>query len=135
MKKRERKALERYVRMVAGEVGLRDWAFYFDWDKPADEGDGASVWWPEGQKRARLRFNERFREYDPESQRRFVVHELVHCHFAPMQDTVEEDLQPHLSRPTYDIYSRGFRRDLEYGIDAVADTLARHMPLIDWSAT
>lgn len=49
-----------------------------------------------------------------------------------MQDTVEEDLQPHLARPTYDIYSRSFRRALEYGVDAVAETLAERMPLIDW---
>lgn len=135
MKKRERKALARYVRWVANEIGLRDWTFHMDWDRPAEDGDAASVWWPEGQKHAKIRWNPRFREYGPDLQRRYVVHELVHCHFAAMQDTVEEDLQPHLARPTYDIYSQSFRRALEYGVDAVAEALAENMPLIDWSAT
>ena len=134
MKKKQRKTLESYVRWVADEIGLRDWTFHMDWDNPADEDDAASVWWPDGQKNARIRWNARFMEYRPELQRRYVVHELVHCHFSAMQDTVENDLTPHLSRPTYDLYSRGFRRQLELGVDAVADALARRLPLIDWSA-
>lgn len=132
MTKGEQKILEAYARKVADGMCLQDWSVYFNWDRPADEGDGASIDWPEGRKSVVIRLNADFREYDAEEQRYVVVHEFVHAHFAPMQDTVEEDLQVHLGRPTYDIYSRSFRRALEYGVDAVATALATHMPLIDW---
>jgi hypothetical protein len=134
MKKRDRKAIESYARWAADQIGLRDWEVGFDWKRPADERDGGSVDWVEGRKSVVIRLAETFRDYDPDEQRYVIVHELVHAHFAPMQDTVEEDLQPHLSRPTYDLYSRSFRRTLEYGVDAVAHALAARLPLIDWSA-
>jgi hypothetical protein len=134
VKKRDRRIVERYARRVADEIGLRDWGVQFNWRSPAPDGDGGSVSWPEGRTEAVIRLSPSFRDFEPAEQRYVIVHELVHCHFAPMQDTVEEDLQPHLSRPTYDLYSRSFRRALEYGVDATAKALAAHMPLIDWSA-
>jgi hypothetical protein len=132
VKKRDRKTVEAYARSIADDMGLRDWAIDFNWKRPADEGDGGSIDWPEGRKHAVIRLSADFKDYDPAEQRYVVVHELVHCHFAPMQDTVEEDLQPHLARPTYDLYSRSFRRTLEYGVDAVAHAIAAQLPYIDW---
>lgn len=132
MKKKDRKAVERFARSVADEIGLRDWQVGFNWNRPAEEGDGGNVDWVEGRRSIVIRLNESFKDYDADEQRYVIVHELVHAHFAQMQDTVEEDLQPHLSRPTYDIYSRSFRRAFEYGIDAVSHALADRLPLIDW---
>lgn len=132
MKKRDQKALETYARRTADEIGLHDWQVSFNWNRPADDGDGGSVDWVEGRKSIVIRLNKKFRKYDPDEQRYIICHELVHAHFAQMQDTVEEDLQPHLSRPTYDIYSRSFRRAFEYGIDAVSHVLAAKLPLIEW---
>lgn len=132
MTKRERKTLEAYTRSVADSMCLQDWTIHLDWENPAGDGDGASIAWPEGRKNAAIRLSAEFTDYDAEEQRYVIVHELVHCHLASMQDTVEEDLQVHLGRPTYDIYSRSFRRALEYGVDALASALASYMPLIDW---
>jgi hypothetical protein len=132
VKKRDRKAIETYAREAADEIGLRDWEIGFDWDRPADEGDGGSVDWVEGRKGIVIRLSENFRGYATDEQRYVICHELVHAHFAQMQDTVEEDLKPHLSRPTYDIYSRSFRRAVEYGIDAVSHARAAKLPRIEW---
>lgn len=121
--------------MKASTDDTANLALLFDWDQAAEQGDGASVSWPEGRRAAVIRLAETFRDYDPNEQRYVIVHELVHCHLASMQDTVEEDLQPHLARPTYDLYSCSFRRALEYGVDALAHALAVHFPLIDWSSS
>jgi hypothetical protein len=132
MTKAEQKTIERFARAVADQIGLRDWVIDFDWDNPAGEGDGASVAWPEGRKHAVIRMGVNFMEQEAQEQRYIVVHELTHCHFAQMQDTVEEDLQEHLATPTYHLFGKSFRRAFEYGIDATAHAIAEHMPLIEW---
>lgn len=131
----------RYVRWAANAIGLRDWEFYIERqgireDDPelSDESNRtlAFVEAPPGRRFAKVKFCEDFRELDPRHQRHTVVHELVHCHFTPMQHQVEYDLERHLSQQMDDLFSTTFRRNLEYGVDAVASVIAENLPLIEW---
>ncbi len=131
MTKRERRALGRYVRWIADAMELRDWTIHLA-DAPCDPEYSAKVELTEGRKHATISFNPRFREGAAEDQRQTIVHELVHCHFALPWRMVQTDLLQPLGQETYSIFCDSFRRTLEYGVDAVADAIAKHMPLIEW---
>lgn len=132
MKKRDRKALGRYIRAVADEMGLRDWNLHL-LNEPADDDCNAQACIIYGRKRASIRVCEGFRDFEPERIRHSVVHELIHCHTAAMDNLVEHDLDEHLGIPTAAIFHAGYRRHAEYAVDGLADALAPHMPLIEWS--
>lgn len=131
MTKRERAALGRYVRWIANELELRDWTITID-DDPCDEAFAARVECTEGRKHATISFNERFTTYAPEDQRQTIVHELVHAHLAVCWRMVQTDLVNPLGHEGYGFFCDSYRRAQEYAVDAIADALAKHMPLIAW---
>lgn len=131
MKKRDHKALTAYIRETADAVGLRDWEVRLS-DERAAEGKAASVQAVFGRKFARVLIGKDFRGESPEDQRDTIVHELIHLHLEPAADMVYRDLEKVLGRPADAVFTNGFERQLEYGIDGLAAALAPHMPLIDW---
>lgn len=131
MKKRDRKALVTYIRSTADQVGLKDWEVVLS-DEPAAEGKAASVQAAFGRKFARILIGKGFRGEAPEDQRDTIMHELVHLHLEPAADMVYRDLEKILGRPADAVFTNGFDRQLEYGIDALAGALAPHLPLIEW---
>jgi hypothetical protein len=144
MKKKHRKALGHYIRWIADEMGLRDWTFDLiiaEPDPPANrdpEGKGvfgATCEPCPGRKQATLTFAPWKRNVPKEELRETVVHELVHCHFFGLWDTMRRDLLQTLGQGEYDIFIAGSERQMEYGVDAVAQALAKQMPLIEWSNT
>lgn len=42
------------------------------------------------------------------------------------------DIQTHLGLAAARIWEDSFRRSIEYSTDAIADALAKHLPLIKW---
>jgi hypothetical protein len=142
LKRREQVAVMEWTRSVANRIGLRDWTLHFDWDHDAGhdlpeghyaEGcEGASIQTIYGRRHAVLRLGDGFREYAPDKQRQYLVHELVHCHVNRLLDFVDTDLKGILGRPTWDLLSAAFERELEYAVDALADVLAPQQPLIPW---
>ena len=133
MTRREQKALGAYVRWVADRIGLRDWHFNVIYGH--DEGeDTIAICTPTyGRRRAQLSFAEDFSTaYTAEEQRNTVIHELLHCHLAPVQDQVRLDLLGPLSQSGYDLFYSAFRQNLEYAVDSIAAALAKDLPLIAW---
>jgi hypothetical protein len=130
--KRDRKALADYVRLVADEMGLRDWEIRLA-EHPAEPGKCASVEIVYGRKFATLEVPDTFKsEQTPEDQRDSVVHELVHCHLESMANMVQNDLESLLGRPADSLFFAGFTRQYEYGVDGLAGALAKHLPLPAW---
>lgn len=138
MRKRDRRALEEYVRWIANEIELRDWTIIVDIAAVAspERADGqewgATSQSIPGRKACTLTFPTEFRDRRLEEVRSTVVHELVHAHHAPMWEMVRIDLAPSLVQPTYDMFCCGYERWMEFAVDAVADALAKHLPLIEW---
>ena len=139
MKKRDRKVLGDYCRLVADNLELRDWTVNVCVEKPdtPSRADGkkwgASSESTPGRKYVTLTFDPGCREWDAEELRGTVAHELIHAHFAPLMEVIRVDLYPHLARPTYELLSDGATRHLEFGVDAMADAIAKYLPLIVWS--
>jgi hypothetical protein len=152
LKKKQKKAIDCYVRACANEIGLRDWTLTVDITdqedlRATDDHDGDDQVWGaacdpvKGRKYATIKFGtpniERLLEGDLEDFRQTVAHELTHCHFAPLWDQMRLDLHKAglLSQPVYDIFIASAERNLEYGIDAMADAIAPRLPLLDWEIT
>ncbi len=143
MTKRDRRELGRYVRAIADEMGLRDWTLKVDITKkikraaktPDGQEWGATCRPVPGRKFATLTFATDRRDDDLDELRQTVVHELVHCHFYGVWDTIRRDTVNLIdAQETYDTLIRSIERQMEYGVDAVADAIAPRMPLIEWPA-
>lgn len=141
MKARDRRELERYVRWVANEIGLRDWTLQVAVTKkikrspktPDGQEWGATCRPTPGRKFALITFAAERRDDDLDELRQTVVHELVHCHFYGVWDTIRRDTLDLIdAQETYDTLIKGVERHMEYGVDAVADAIASYMPLIEW---
>lgn len=131
MRKRDRLELERYVRHVANEMELRDWTLQL-LTAPCDPDYNAHVHIVYGRKLAQIAVDSDFRSFSPEKQRATIVHELVHCLLEPATNMALNDVQPHLGLVASRIWEDSFRRSIEYSTDAIADALAKHLPLITW---
>jgi hypothetical protein len=131
MRKRDRKALGRYIRWCADAMELRDWTIELMHD-PCEPDCNASVEIVYGRKFARVFVNQDFRAYDPERQRHTIVHELVHLHLESACSMVRNDLEHYLPRPVDHVFWEGYKRQVEYGVDALASAIAKHLPLVEW---
>jgi hypothetical protein len=138
VKKRDYNVLREYVRDMADALELRDWTITVTVTEPDSPGRADGKRWQAssesipGRKFVYLTFAPDVREWRLQSLRSTVAHELIHAHFAPLIEMVREDLFQHLGRPTYEVFCDGATRWLEYGVDAMADATAKHLPLIEW---
>ena len=109
-----------YVRDVADQMQLRDW-FFALMDKPSKKGLAATLQPVWGRRYAALWLAKDFHKQAPEKQRHTIVHELIHAHFAAMDNPLQRGMKPS---------AVGFYVSaMEYGIDAMADIVAPFMPL------
>ncbi|MCE5200832.1 MAG: hypothetical protein ABFD54_05755 [Armatimonadota bacterium] len=123
-----------YIREVADKLGLRDWELILKDESPQDEDALAEIVPVEGRKRASIYLNKNFRDLSLGEQRHTIVHELLHCHLKSATDIIRLDLWESrvLSQSVYDVLIGGYRRQIEYAVDAIADAVACHFPLIEW---
>jgi hypothetical protein len=140
MTKRDQKALGEYIRWIADAMGLRDWRFELELgdasegqaERPDGSRWGASCAPIPGRKVATITLAPWQRDEERAELRQTVVHELTHCHFFGLWDTVRNDVLQPLGQLPYDIFVANVERHMEYGVGAMSDALASHMPLIEW---
>ncbi len=110
---------------------LRDWRICL-LPEPAEDDSCGQIKVIYGRKVAEMRVNSRFREYTLENQRDTIIHELVHCHLESPCNMVQNDLEALLGSATDGVFWEGYKRQMEYAVDALAKAIAKHLPLIDW---
>ena len=116
----QRIAVGAYARLVADKIGLRDWSIHV-LDESPRPGDAADMRGVYGRRVAEIRISDEALAGEPEKLRYYVVHELVHCHFASMHNYLDLILNAGEQVAYGQCY--------EYGVDAAASALAPHMPL------
>jgi hypothetical protein len=128
--------LGKYIRARADDLGLSDWYIVLKAEPPEDKEAAAEICPVEGRKWANIRVAKDFMALRPEEQRSAIIHELVHCHFQSAVDIIRLDLfeERLLAHDTYAAIYAAFRRQMEYGVDGIAVTIALHFPLIEWEA-
>lgn len=132
MNERDKDALVEYIRTVADEMALREWAFILSDEQPSNTDAYASVCATEGRRVAVIRLCEDFRALKPGDQRNSIVHELLHCHHDAQTDTIRLTLPKLLRQAEYEVVWESFRLQTEYMVDLLASAIEKHMPLIEW---
>src|ERR1044072_1763295 len=113
---------------------LRDWRIEVKVPREAEDGDKALARCHPvfGRRYATITFNPEFETLDQPEQRDTVAHELVHVHLAAIQSQVENDLERILNDDADAMFFRNARRNLEYGVDALAGVIAPTLPRMRW---
>lgn len=131
--KKQRRLLEEYVRWMADAMELRDWTFTIAHEPPDDQKFSAVVDCLYGRKRATISFCKDFlTTHRPEQIRATVCHELIHCHFKSIE-WAYNNLQGSMDPTLFHVIWCGIHDQLEFGIDAMADAVAKHLPLPKWA--
>jgi len=86
-----------------------------------------------GQQFAKMQLSINFRKQKPEDLRSTIVHELLHCHFAPITEAAQEILDPIKEDPGGTKIIRSTLNGLEYQqervIDNIAEAISIFLPL------
>lgn len=128
MKRSEAIRWGRYIRHMANQLGLRDWTLTLETSGCPDDAL-ACVTPTEGRKLAIIRLCDDWLDLTADDQRHCIAHELIHCHFDSADNIVRLDARPQMSQSAYDVMLAGFVRQMEYGVDGLADAIAPLLPL------
>lgn len=131
--------MRHYVRDCADRLGLRDWTAQFyitppeDLDKQGVEGAVNIVltrrcftmwlppeWFAKAGERASLEARQDARDT--------VAHELLHCHFKPI-DTHLEQVQTNLGDALWELWHSMYIQRMEIFMDTMANPVAQGLPL------
>lgn len=136
----ERGAIGAYIRLVADEMGLRDWTFKIAWPEPDQPHGGLATiatvekWY--GRRTAELAFRGRLADEPPDEVRHVVVHELAHLPFEPIGHLLDKAVLDAIGAHAYNVLVEAHRLLLEEAIDQLAEALAPSMPAFPgWSTT
>lgn len=116
------KQLRKHVRTIADQLRLRDWTIDVEVGKPKLKDRCAECRPVYGRKCAIIRFHPDYLDHSELHQT--VIHELIHLHLYGWWDMCFRDAGLALSEDAYDIFIEGIRRQMEYGVDALADVIA-----------
>lgn len=117
-------SFEQWVKMVANTLNLSDWVIKLEWDLSLEEKYLARCLVCYGRNEARIILGESFEKSSPADKRETIIHELLHCHFGPMDEFVDETIPPLIGRPAYTAWESAYDLMQERAIDAIAVSIA-----------
>lgn len=120
-----REDAERYVRALADELRLKDWRITVA-DEPCDDHAQAQVSIPYGRRCAIIYISPE--DCGIEGARQAIVHELLHCHFEPINWAVNNAADP-LGSLAFGVLEGSVSDATELAIDTLAEAIAPMLPL------
>lgn len=126
--------LVRYVNKMKGMMNLSNWKIVID-PQPCSEDALAETSVTEWQHLAKMQFHKNYKKDKPEDLRATVVHELLHCHFSPIEEVAVEivkaldvnDTNPTISKTM----EAAVRYQSERAIDLISEAIAPLFPTPD----
>lgn len=122
-----RKELHRYVRWMANELGLRDWTVNI-MHRPSGSHSFAEMENILGRKMINFYVCEHWEGLSLEEQRSSVVHELVHAHINLIRDRLGA-YERALGQMIYSPLHESLTEAIEYAVDGISESIAKHYPL------
>ena len=119
--------LEKYLIGLASQMGLQGWLVRLMPD-PCDPARAMEVDVVYARRIANVRVHENWEDFRREEIRINCVHELIHCHIAPMTWAVN-NLEPIVGGPVFQLFDKGFEDQMEVAVDNMATAWAELMPL------
>jgi hypothetical protein len=124
--------LLRYVNKLRKILKLTDWNIVV-LAKPCPSDSLGEIDVIFGQQFAKMQLSKNFQKQKPEDLRSTIVHELLHCHFAPITETAQEILDPIKEDPGGTKIIRSTLNGLEYQqervIDNISEAISPFLPL------
>ena len=117
-----------YIRWVANNLMLRDWTFIITDEPPSNPDAQATICITFGRKIAGIYLHWNWHNFEPEQQRQTIVHELLHCHFDVIQQSVDRATEMH-QKDWMRILQDFHLREIEWTVDAMADIIAPFLAL------
>jgi hypothetical protein len=108
---------------VKNTLGLTDWGISIEWHELPDD-TFARIDCAHARREATIALGEAYLKSSPESQRETLVHELLHCHFAPGNEYIDSILPATLGAQTYKTFAQAHVLFEERAIDAIAVAIA-----------
>jgi len=131
VKRGELKRWAKYILWCAVELELRDWSLTIASGPCIEEDAIAQVKPVYGRKLATITLAPGFEYRTREEQRQTIAHELIHLHWHGAREVMRVDVCQQMSQAVYDVADSAYVRAMEYGVDALADAIAKHLPLPD----
>ena len=124
MAHRSSKDLNEEVRCLLDQLGLRDWDVGVSKTKKSSKTNYAHIEIPIGQKRAVIVLGKAFHDLSREGQREVLVHELIHCHFDPIEKFINNALDGSVDEAAALALHVGMRHFIEFGVDGLATAIS-----------
>lgn len=122
----------RYMHKLQNMLKLSDWNISMS-SEPASEDALANISITEWQHTAVITLHKDFRKDTPEALRGTIIHELLHCHLAPMSESCEEILKSDRNSEIKESVISAAVSSIEYqgerAIDLIAEAIAPLFPL------
>jgi hypothetical protein len=124
----------RYVNRLKNMMGLSHWTILMQ-SKPSSPDALGETEVVHGQHLAKMYLHKDFRKDKPEDIRATIVHELLHCHMAVIEEAVNEMLKPdsddQKGKAIHKMVTSLIDYECERVIDALAESMGKWMPLPD----
>ena len=119
---RQRDALGKYLVALKQKMWLGMWRIDVMWDGEIPPDSLATIEPVYGRKVANLRLCVDFFEREPEQQRSTLVHELLHCSLADVQELACQ-LRTNLGDQAMDAWMPGYRLAMEHAVEQLSVVL------------
>ena len=124
--------IEEYLQELSVVLRLQDWEIVLVEEYSQNPDCVAEIRVTYDRKTASIRLAEDFMNYDSYEQTHALTHELMHCHFGPQMQLVDETLAKTMGQEAFTIFRGAFVSTIEYATDAAADALAPLVPQLEW---
>jgi hypothetical protein len=111
---------EEWVRIVANTLNLTDWTISLEWDDTLEDNYLARCIVQHARNEAKIILGKSFLELSPSEKRDTIVHELLHCHFATVDEYVSDTIPVLIGKPAYTAWESAYDLMGERAIDNVA---------------
>ena len=124
----------RYVNKLKNMMGLSHWTILVQ-AKPCSPDALGETEVVHGQHLAKMYLHKDFRKDTPEDVRATIVHELLHCHMAVIEEAVNEMLKPdsddQKSKAVHKMVTSLIDYECERIIDSLSESMGKWMPIPD----
>ena len=126
--------IQRYANKLKNMMGLSNWTIMMQ-AKPSSADALGETEVIHGQHLAKMYLHKDFRKDTPEDIRATIVHELLHCHLAVLEEAVHEVLKPDSDDAKAKAVHKMVISLIEYEneriIDSLAESMGKWMPVPD----
>lgn len=124
----------RYVNKLKNMMGLSHWTILMQ-AKPCNADALGETEVVHGQHLAKMYLHKDFRKDTPEDLRATIVHELLHCHLAVIEEAVDEVLKPDpedaKSKAVHKMVLSLIQYENERVIDSLSESMGKWLPTPD----